>query len=154
MRMRTIRAVAAYFVIVLLLPGCATLPEKHEPTQSAPSVQTLVKSARSWDGALLPSYPQGQPEVTILWIEIPPGARLERHTHPVINAGVLISGRLTVVTDEGDTLTLKAGDPIVEVVETIHYGYNPGQEPAVIVVFYAGSVDNPITLIEPQRDGE
>ena len=88
--------------------------------------------------------------VTILRISIPAGARLDVHSHPVINAGVLISGQLTVLTKEGKTLHLKAGDPIVEIVNTSHYGINQGKVPAEIIVFYAGTVDRPITVVEPR----
>lgn len=96
----------------------------------------------------MPAYPQGQPEITILRISIPAGAQLDIHSHPVINAGVLISGELTVMTTDGKTLELKAGDPIVEVVNTLHYGINQGKVPAEIIVFYAGVIDTPITVIE------
>ena len=98
----------------------------------------------------MPAYPQGQPKITILRISIPAGVRLGTHSHPVINAGVLISGQLTVVTIDGKTLHLKAGDPIVEVVNTLHYGINQGKVPAEIIVFYAGVVDMPITVVEPR----
>jgi len=88
--------------------------------------------------------------VTILRISIPAGSQLDVHSHPVINAGVLISGQLTVITKDGKTLHLKSGDPIVEVVNTSHYGINEGNVPAEIIVFYAGVVDTPITIIEPR----
>jgi len=87
--------------------------------------------------------------ITILRISIPAGAQLKTHSHPVINAGFLISGELTVMTIDGKELHLKAGDPIVEVVNTLHYGVNQGKVPAEIVVFYAGVVDKPITVTEP-----
>jgi hypothetical protein len=45
-------------------------------------------------------------------------------------------------------LHLKAGDPIVEVVDTWHYGKNEGNTPAEIIVFYAGTPDEPITIKE------
>ncbi len=61
-------------------------------------VAQLVKTTKSWNGAGLPNYPQGQPEITILRIKIPVGAKLPMHEHPVINAGVLLSGELTVKT--------------------------------------------------------
>ena len=112
------------------------------------SVDVLAKSASSWNGATLPSYPTGQPEVTILKISIPPRVQLPLHQHPVINAGVLSQGELTVVTKEGKTLHLKAGDPIVEVVNTWHYGINEGDEPAEIIVFYAGIQGEPLTTNE------
>ncbi len=49
-------------------------------------------------GNTLPEYPEGKPEITILRIQIPPGTTLPLHTHPVINAGVLLSGELAVIT--------------------------------------------------------
>ena len=109
-------------------------------------VDVLAKSSSSWDGEALPEYPEGTPEVTILRIIIPPGAQLPIHEHPVINAGVLLSGRLTVKTEDGSILHLKAGDPIVEVVDKWHYGINEGSEPAEIIVFYAGIEGMPITI--------
>ena len=110
------------------------------------AVETLAKSSLSWDEDVLPDYPNGKPEITILRIKIPAGAELPMHEHPVINAGVLLSGELTVVTKDKKTLHLKAGDSIVEVVNKAHYGKNEGSETAVIIVFYAGTVNKPITV--------
>ena len=108
----------------------------------------LAKSDSSWDGASLPDYPKGKPEITILKVIIPPGSRTKLHKHTVINAGVLIKGELTVVKDNNKTLYLKAGDSIVEVVGVSHYGRNDGNIPAEIIVVYAGVEGEPITLKE------
>ena len=129
--------------LVLIQISCAT---KDEANHASISVEEIVRSSKSWDGKLLVAYPQGQPEITILRISIPAGARLETHSHPVINAGVLMSGQLTVKTTDGQVLRLKAGDPIVEVVNTFHYGINDGTVPAEIIVFYAGIVGQAITV--------
>lgn len=110
------------------------------------TVETLAKSSNSWDGEALPDYPKGKPEVTILRIKIPAGAKLEIHNHPVINAGVLLTGELTVVTEDNKTLHLKAEDSIVELVNKKHYGKNEGTETAEIIVFYAGVKNKPITV--------
>ena len=67
----------------------------------------------------------------------------------MINAGVLTRGSLNVVAENGQTLELKAGDPIIEVVDTWHYGYNPGKTEAEIVVFYVGDTNAPITEYKP-----
>ncbi len=139
----SIKIFAMVSVIVLLQLSCARLPIRQESNEASIAVEELVKTTRSWDGKLLRSYPQGQPEITIRRISIPAGARLDTHSHPVINAGVLLSGQLTVVTADDKTLHLKAGDPIVEVVNTSHYGINQGNVPAEIVVFYAGAVEVP-----------
>jgi quercetin dioxygenase-like cupin family protein len=110
------------------------------------TVEQLVRTGQSWDGIALPAYPKKAPEITILRITIPAGTVLPLHKHPVINAGVLLSGELTVTTAEGKTLHLAAGDPIVEVVNKWHYGRNTGKGRAVILVFYAGARDTPITI--------
>jgi len=109
-------------------------------------VDVLAKTSASWDGRDLPNYAKGKPEITILRIQIPPKVQLPLHKHPVINAGVLLKGELTVVTKDKETLHLKAGDSIVEVVDKWHYGKNEGNEPAEIIVFYAGVQDTPITI--------
>jgi quercetin dioxygenase-like cupin family protein len=124
---------------IFFINACAANINNVEVTQ-------LAKSAKSWDGEALPQYPQGQPEVTILRIKIPAGAKLEIHNHPVINAGVLLTGELTVVTEDNKTLHLKAGDSIVELVNKKHYGKNEGKETAEIIVFYAGIENKPITV--------
>jgi quercetin dioxygenase-like cupin family protein len=129
------------FCLALLLSGLLQAQDSSGVTASV-----LAKSDSSWDGTPLPNYPEKKPEITILRITIPPGVALPLHEHPVINAGVLLSGELTVVTEDERTLHLKAGDAIVEVVNKWHYGKSTGNVPAVILVFYAGAVDVPITV--------
>ncbi len=115
-------------------------------------VLTLVDTNMSWDGNVLPKYPEGNPNIKILKFTIPPKTKLPPHEHLVINAGVLLSGELTVVDENNNTLYLKAGDPIVELVNTIHYGENEGAEPAEIIVFYAGTKDIPITVKKEMKN--
>ncbi len=109
-------------------------------------VDVLAKTSSSWDGRGLPDYTKGKPEITILRITIPQGVQLPLHKHPVINAGILLKGELTVVTEDNKTLHLKAGDSIVELVNKWHYGKNEGNKPAEIIVFYAGILGTPITI--------
>jgi hypothetical protein len=98
-------------VVISTLLGCTSVEKDN-----AIKVQTLVQSTSSWDGSQLPNYPAGQAQITILKITIPPQTELPLHKHPVINAGVLLQGNLTVVAEANDVLHLKAGDPIVELV--------------------------------------
>lgn len=120
-------------VLILLLSG-----NVWAAGSNGIDVQVVSKSGLSWDGRALPEYPNGIAEITILKIRVPPGVSLPMHKHPVMNAGVLVSGSLTVVAEDGKVLRLKAGDGIVEVVNTWHYGRNEGDSPAEIIVFYAG----------------
>lgn len=120
----------------------------HASANTSPNVnvEVLTKTTQSWGNDKLPTYPQGQPEISILKFVIPPGTQLPLHKHPFINAGVLLSGELTVVSEHNDILHLKAGDTIVELVNKWHYGENEGDEPAEILVFYAGIQGKPITI--------
>ncbi|MGB9156195.1 MAG: hypothetical protein WCB20_06855, partial [Chthoniobacterales bacterium] len=69
---------------------------------------------------------------------------------PVINAAVVLRGELTVTTDKGRVLHVKAGHPMVEVVDEWHYGANHGTEPVVLIAFYAGVKGTPITVPQKQ----
>lgn len=109
---------------------------------------TLVKSTTSWDGSILPLYPAGTPEISILKITVLPGARLPSHLHQVINAAYVLEGELTVVTRDNKIKHLRAGDPLVEVVNTLHYGKNDGPAPVELIVFYAGIQGQAITVNE------
>lgn len=113
---------------------------------AATRVEVLANTGLSWDGSTLPDYAAGKPQITILKITIPPGVQLPEHKHPVINAGVLTKGTLTVVTEENKKLYMKAGDALVEVVNKWHYGVNEGTEPAEIIVFYAGTPESPTSI--------
>ncbi|MEZ4810521.1 MAG: cupin domain-containing protein [Allomuricauda sp.] len=130
------------FLTTICLLGCRT--HKVATTE----VVTLAKTTKSWNGTPLPKYLDGAPEVTILKITIPPKTKLPVHKHPVINAGVVLKGKLTVISDTQDTLYLKAGEPITELVNTWHFGENEGNEPVEILVFYAGVKGTPITVLK------
>lgn len=109
-------------------------------------VEVVAKSKSSWDGSMLPAYPAGQPEVTILKITIPAGTKLPVHKHGVINAGYMLKGQLTVIKEDGRKLYLSEGDSLIELVDQWHYGRNDGKEPVEILVFYAGVEGMPITI--------
>jgi quercetin dioxygenase-like cupin family protein len=134
-------------LLVILVAGCAS-PKHFDEVRSV----QLIKSTEAWNGQPLPAYKSGQPEITIVIITIPPRYTLPMHTHPVINAGVLLKGQLTVTTQSGQTLHLKPYDAIVEVVDTWHYGKNEGHEPAEILVLYAGIMGEPITINKPENE--
>lgn len=117
-------------------------------TNDKPTTEQLAAASSSWNGAPLPSYPEGRPFVTLLRIVIPPHARLPRHSHPEINAGVVLRGELTVVADDGTERTFRAGEGIIEMVGTLHYGENRGAEPVELAMFYAGTEGAPLSVPE------
>lgn len=104
----------------------------------------LVKTQTSWDGTGLPDYPSGKPEIIIKRISFPPYQVTEWHYHSVINAGVILSGELTIVCKNGKEKTFRAGETIVECVNEIHRGENRGDIPADLIMFYDSTPWRPI----------
>ena len=141
-------------LVVLAATGCGTLQSTSPGVVKNTEVVVLAQTTRSWDHTLLPAYPEGQPELTILHITVPPGVALPLHRHPIINAGVMLKGELTVTTEDGKVLYLREGEAIIEVVETWHYGKNEGAGPAEIIVFYAGIEGLAVTENKPVMDLE
>jgi len=152
MKLRTHMRTFLYLILTTLIPS-ATVSLAHED-QPGIEVELLAKNTVSWDGDELPAYPTGTPEVSILRITIPAHTALPLHRHPVINAGVLLEGQLTVVTPDGLEKHMKAGDSLIELVEKWHFGRNDGDEPAVILVVYAGEVGKPITVKATEAEKE
>lgn len=133
-------------LLLLLITLFSAYVFKKEVLESAdPTSVTLIESSLSWNGDSLPNYPVGKPKISILKITIPPHSELPLHFHPTINAGVLLSGELEVIDEHGNKLKMKTGDPLIEVVNTIHTGKNNGNIPAEIMVFYAGTEGIKIT---------
>ena len=148
----TIRTLFSITLIFILFASCNKKAANKLDLKKV-EVVTLTETTKSWNGDELPQYLEGQPKVTILKITIPPKTDLQMHEHLVINAGVLTKGELTVTTEDKKVLHMKAGDPIVEVVDTWHYGKNEGDVPAEIIVFYAGVEGVPITVLK-DKNGE
>jgi quercetin dioxygenase-like cupin family protein len=131
---------------------CSGTSQAKEPA-SVPSVQsvqsvqmeTLLRSGTSWDGTPYTAYPQGAPELTVLKITIPPHSSLPWHTHPMPNAAYVLSGELTVEKKEnGEKKVLTAGQVLPEMVDALHRG-TTGDLPVVLIVFYAGIKDMPLS---------
>jgi quercetin dioxygenase-like cupin family protein len=124
-------------ITVLLL---ATLPyfAAAQDTTSPINVETVIQSSSSWDGTPYKAYPTGQPQLTILKYTIAPHTTMKWHSHPVPNAGYILSGELTVEKQDGTKKHFVAGQAITETVDSIHRGIT-GDKPVVLIVFYPGT---------------
>lgn len=133
--------ILALFVLITVQFGWAQYGNQAQVTK-------LAETTTSWNGDSLPTYPVGQPKITVLKFVIPPKVRLPNHFHTVINSGYMLKGELTVIDVNNETLLLKEGDVIVELVNKIHHGVNNGDVPVELVVFYAGTTELTNTILE------
>ncbi|MCQ9638466.1 cupin domain-containing protein [Chryseobacterium sp. WG14] len=118
--------------------------QKSEYSDEIESV-TLLKTTKSWDGTLYPNYPNGQPEISVLRILVPPHKALNWHKHPVINAAYIEKGEIQIERKEdGKTQWIKQGQVVPEMVNIAHRG-KTGEKGATLIVFYSGTTDLPLS---------
>jgi quercetin dioxygenase-like cupin family protein len=130
-------------LLACTLSGLA-LAQQTSPTAPAPQIETLTKTTSSWDETPLKSYPSGQPEITVLKITIPPHTALKWHTHPMPNAGYILSGEITLEKKDGTKKHFVAGQAVTETVDIVHRGVT-GDQPVTLIVFYAGTPGLPLS---------
>ena len=111
----------------------------------------LIRTSQSWDGAQLPDFPQGQPELRVVRLDFPIGAKTGWHHHTVVNYGIVQQGDLTIVCQDGTEKTFHEGEALVEVIGTIHRGENRGSKPVILNMFYFSSPGAEITIQHPSR---
>lgn len=113
-------------------------------------VEKLLSTGSSWEGTAYKSYPDAAPEISMVKITIPPHTKLPWHTHPMINAGYILSGEITLEKKvTGETRHFTEGQAIAETVGQIHRGVT-GDKPVTLIVFYAGAKGLPLS--EPSAD--
>ncbi|MBS0472972.1 MAG: cupin domain-containing protein [Proteobacteria bacterium] len=76
-----------------------------------------------------------RPDVIVSIATFPPGSRLPEHEHLHPHYVYVLDGVLTVVnTQTNATFDVKAGDFVVEMQDTWHYGINNGTVPVKLLV--------------------
>ena len=122
-----------------------------ETTQQVETTE-LIRTSQSWDGAELPDYPQGRPELVVRKYVFPAGQKLGWHHHPVMNYGVLVQGELTIIDKDGTEKVVHAGEAVVEMVGTVHHGENRGTQPAILYMFYLSQEGLPLSVPNPEME--
>ena len=140
--------------VLAVLSGCVS-PGGNSPFakyDDAKKVEIgeLKRTAQSWDGAELPDYPAGKPELIVRRYVFPRGSRLGWHHHPVMNYGIVQQGELTIIGLDGKETTVKTGEAVVEMVGTIHHGENRSDKTVVLDMFYISRPGTEIAVQHPE----
>ena len=112
----------------------------------------LIRTSQSWDGAELPDYLQGRPELVVRKYVFPAGQKLAWPHHPVRNYGVLAQGELTLIAKDGKEKVVRAGEAVVEMVGTVHHGENRGTQPAILYMCYVSQEGLPLSVPNPEME--
>ena len=143
---------AATLVCGVTTTVCLSLNSCKEAQAQEKQVQSteLIRTSQSWDGVELPDYLQGRPELVAVKYVFPAGKKLGWHHHPVMNYGILVQGELTIIGLDGKTKVVHEGEPVVEMVNTIHHGENNGDKDVILYMFYLSQKDSLLAVQHPE----
>lgn len=109
-------------------------------------VRVLLKTDTTSVGQPI-EYPDvDSAEVTAIEVVIPPGGETGWHRHPVPGYGSVLSGTLTLETEEGKTFVFGPGQAFAEVVKLRHNGRNLGKVPVKLIAFFTGEKGKAFTI--------
>jgi len=84
-------------------------------------------------------------EVVMAAVEIPPGGREGRHTHPAEVYAFVLEGEIVVDREGEPTRTFKAGEVFSVKPGKIHEGHNEGTTPVKIDAVFVAEKGKPLT---------
>jgi quercetin dioxygenase-like cupin family protein len=136
----------------LVTAGCLLAVTSIIAAQNAPATtataqrETLLQTTQSWNGKPYTHYAHGQPELTTLKVTLAAHTSLPWHYHPMPNVVYVLSGSLTLRDRaSGKTLVVHQGQAVGESVDDVHRG-EAGDEPAVLLITYAGTPGVPTSV--------
>jgi quercetin dioxygenase-like cupin family protein len=108
--------------------------------------EILLQTTQSWNGKPYTHYPTDRPQLTTIKLTIAPHTALPWHTHPFPNVVYVLSGSLTLHDRaSGKTQVVHQGQAVGESVDDVHRGES-GDEPAVLLITYAGTPGVPTSV--------
>jgi len=146
----TVLIAAAIAGSLLLCPACKQGKQNKEAEPQQVESTELIRTSQSWDGAALPDYPEGEPELVAVKYVFPVGQKLGWHHHVSMNYGVLVQGELTIIGLDGQEKVVHEGEAVVEMVGTVHHGENRGDKPVILYMFYLSQEDLPLAVQHPE----
>jgi quercetin dioxygenase-like cupin family protein len=131
---------------LLLLSSLAVVMTAGAQYSSEIKIEKLMKTDTTETGQHI-DYPDiTSEEVSILKVTIPPGKSTGWHKHLFPVFAYVLKGTLTVQQENGKKIRIQKNEPSAESVNMYHIGMNEGKEPVVLIVFYMGEKDKPISV--------
>jgi len=110
-------------------------------TQAAPQASEIKRAVLQKHDLKVPGH-----EGVMVSVEIPPGAREGRHTHPAADLFVyVVEGTINVEVDGKPAGTYKAGDTFFTPAGKVHEGINTSNAPVKLIGVFATEKGKPLT---------
>ena len=88
-------------------------------------------------------------EAVVARVEVAPGARAGRHTHPGDEISYVLEGEATLLVDGQPPRVVKAGESFVVPAGVVHDAHNAGTGPAKLVGVYGVEKGKPLATPAP-----
>ena len=111
-------------------------------------VETILKTDKTSLGQKI-DYPQSdRDEVTVARVTLPPGKSTGWHKHSFPVFAYILQGTLSIEFKTGEIRQFQEKSSFAEVIDVLHNGKNNGQENVVLLAFFMGEKEKPLSIKE------
>ena len=131
--------------LLVLVSGIVAITT-HAQYNSEIKIEKLLQTDTTETGQHI-NYPDiNNEEVSVLKVTIPPGKSTGWHKHLFPVFAYVLKGTLTVQQENGKKIRIKENASVSESINMYHTGMNKGKQPVVLIVFYMGEKDKPVSV--------
>lgn len=131
-----------YLIIILT---CICLTAKSQYNKGV-VLETVLKTDTTSIGQKIVYPTFTNDEVSIVKVILPPGKSTGWHKHFFPVFAYVLKGTLTVEVENKKTLQFPVNSSFSEVINTLHNGVNNGNEDVVLIAFFMGEKDKPLSV--------
>jgi len=130
------------FIIILI---CICLTAKSQYNKGV-VLETVLKTDTTSIGQKIVYPTFASDEVSIVKVTLPPGKSTGWHKHFFPVFAYVLKGTLTVEVENKKALEFPVNSSFSEVINTLHNGVNNGNEDVVLIAFFMGEKDKPLSV--------
>ena len=131
--------------LLVLVSGIVVITT-HAQYNSEIKIEKLLQTDTTETGQHI-NYPDiNNEEVSVLKVTIPPGKSTGWHKHLFPVFAYVLKGTLTVQQENGKKIRIKENASVSESINMYHTGMNEGKQPVVLIVFYMGEKNKPVSV--------
>lgn len=131
------------YVVIILTCICLTAKSQYN---KGVVLETVLKTDTTSIGQKIVYPTFANDEVSIVKVTLPPGKSTGWHKHFFPVFAYVLKGTLTVEVENKKTLQFPINSSFSEVINTLHNGVNNGNEDVVLIAFFMGEKDKPLSV--------
>jgi len=138
------RAILSSLGTLLILTACASNARAPAPAAAAAPVSALKREMVGRADVSVPGR-----EAVIARVEVAPGGKAGRHTHPGDEISYVMEGEATLLVDGQPPRKVKAGESFVIPAGVVHDAHNDSNAPIKLVGVYVVEKGKPLASPAP-----